>query len=162
MLGWNLVNTCFNWTWSSLKNLLKPKCIRLPIYLDTTMNQLIEKIYATILYFEKSEIEVYVYKNHLEKRRDCMYAVCPSIRVKQQNKKHIIFQKWNHSFQTNVMQKKMVRLLNPSKDVLHWFTYCISARKMCLFQELVCLCVDSFWRSTVPLLKNKCHGGKWD
>ena len=118
--------------------------------------------YAAIFHFKKSEIEVYVYKNHLEKRHDCMYAVCPSIRIKQQNKNHIIFQKWNPSFQTNVMQKKMVRLHHSIKDVLHWFTYSISARKMCLFQELVCLCVDFFWRSTVPLLKNKYHGGKWD
>ena len=118
------------------------------------MNTIDWTIYATI--------EVYVYNNHLEKRHDCLYAVCPSIGVKQQNKTHIISEKWNPSFQTNVMQKKMVRLLNSIKDVLHWFTYCISARKMCLFQELVCLCVDSFWRSTVPLLKNKSHGGKWD
>ena len=117
------------------------------------------KKYATILYFWKSEIEVYVYKNHLEKRHDCMYAVCPSIRVKQQNKKTHIFSEVESFLSNTCYAEKMVRLL---KYVLHSFTYCISARKMCLFQELVCLCVDSFWRSTVPLLKNKYHGGKWD
>ena len=69
------------------------------------MNQLIEKMQQYFI-CKKTEIEVYVYKNHLEKRHNCMYAVCPSIRVKQQNKKHIIFQKWNPSFQTNVMQEK--------------------------------------------------------
>ena len=55
--------------------------------------------------FSISEIEVYVYNNDLEKRHDCMYAVCSSMRVKQQNKKHIICQEWNPSFQTNVLQK---------------------------------------------------------
>ena len=120
------------------------------------------KNYATIFHFKKSEIEVYVYKNHLEKRHDCMYAVCPSIRVKEQNKNQIIFQKWNPSFQTNVMQKKWWGFLTPLR------MHCIGSHIvflqeiMRLFQELVCVCVDSFWRSTAPLLKNKYHGGKWD
>ena len=63
------------------------------MYLDTVMNQWIEKDYATIFSFGKmffSEIEVYVYNNHEEKRHGFTYAACPCIRMKQENKKHII------------------------------------------------------------------------
>ena len=76
--------------------------------------------YAAIFHFKKSEIEVYVYKNHLEKRHDCMYAVCPSIGAKQQNKQTHIFSEVE-SFLSNKCYagKKMVRFLNSIKDVLH-------------------------------------------
>ena len=119
--------------------------------------------YAAIFHFKKSEIEVYVYKNHLEKRHDCMYAVCPSIRVKRKNKKTHIFSEVE-SFLSNrcYAEKKWWGFLTPLR------MYCIGSHLvflqeiMCLFQELVCVCVDTFWRSTAPLLKNKYHGGKWD
>ena len=63
---------------------------------------------------------MYVYKNHLEKRHDCMYAVCPSIGAKQQNKQTHIFSEVE-SFLSNKCYagKKMVRFLNSIKDVLH-------------------------------------------
>ena len=66
-----------------MKNLLKPICIKLPMYLDSVMNQLIEKtIYTTIfslnvyiyiyIYFFSEIDDVCIYNNHLEKRHDCM------------------------------------------------------------------------------------------
>ena len=63
---------------------------------------------------------MYVYKNHLEKRHDCMYAVCPSIGAKQQNKQtHIFFRSGILPFKQMLCRKKMVRFLNSIKDVLH-------------------------------------------
>ena len=88
-------------------------------------------------------------------RRDitaCMQYALP-YESNNRTKNTLFFTSGTLPFKQMLCSKKMVRLLNSIKDVLHWFTYCISARNMCLFQELVCLCVDSFWRNTVPLLK---------
>ena len=59
----------FQSIWSSFKNLLKPICIKFPMYLDndTLFNM-----------FKTTEIEVYVY-SYVGKRHGYMHAVCPSI-----------------------------------------------------------------------------------
>ena len=69
------LNIYFQSIWSSLKNLLKPICINLPMYLEKALNQLIETLFNML---KTTEIEVYVY-NYVGKRHDYMYAVCPSI-----------------------------------------------------------------------------------
>ena len=50
-----------------MKNLLKPICIKLPMHLDTVVNQLIEKNYATIFslknvsFPEKHDVCIYTF-----------------------------------------------------------------------------------------------------
>ena len=73
----------------------------------------------------------------------------------REQKTHNICERWNPSFETHVIQKKLLRL-NSIKDVMRSFIYCISARIMCLFQELFCCCCCCcccFWRSKTPLFK---------
>ena len=70
----------------------------------------------------------------------------------REQKTHNICERWNPSFETHVIQKKLLRL-NSIKDVMRSFIYYISARIMCLFQELFCCCCNCFWRSKTPLFK---------
>ena len=133
----------FQSIWSSFKNLLKPICIKFPMYLDndTLFNM-----------FKTTEIEVYVY-SYVGKRHDYMHAVCPSIWLKQQNqKKTQNFWAVESFLLKHISCRKIMVRLNFIDVVLHLFTYCISARIVLLFQEF-CLYGNSFWRSKVPLLK---------
>ena len=67
-------------------------------------------------------IYIYIHSNTFGKRHGCMYAVCPSIWVKQQNETNRILRSGIFPFKANVMQKMMVRL-NFIKVVLYLFTY---------------------------------------
>ena len=68
MLEWNPLNVYFKWTWSSLKNLLKPICTKLPLYPDKVKNELIVKYEAqhiliyTCIFEEKNSSEIEVKK----------------------------------------------------------------------------------------------------
>ena len=79
------------------------------------------KKYETI-FFTKNEVELYVYKNHLEEKNDCMYAVCPSVRFKQWKKTS---EKWIFLKQM-FCRKTMVRP-DSIKDVFYLFTHFGSA-----------------------------------
>ena len=63
---------------------------------------------------------------------------------------------WNKCY-----TEKMLRL-NSIKDVMRSFIYCISARNMCLFQELFCCCCNCCLKKQNPFVQNKCHGGRRD
>ena len=83
----------------------------------------------------------------------CMYAVCLSIWVKQQNKTNITFKKWNLSFSSKCYAEKMIVRLTFIEDVLRLLTYCISARILLFISGTILSSRQFFWRREVSPLK---------
>ena len=132
----------FQSMWPSFKNLLKPICIKLPMYLDKALNQLIQTLFNV---FKTTEIEVYVY-SYVGKRHD--FHMIETTEQKRHNFWAV------GSFLLKQMSCRKIRVrLNFIEVVLHMFADCISARIVLLFQESFCLYGNSLWRSKVPVLK---------
>ena len=118
------------------------------MHLDTVMNQWNEKNYATIFSFGKM---FFCWNRSIciqwSLGEETWLQVCSMPLHTNETREQKTHNIWEvESFFWNKCYTEKLLRLNSIKGVMRSFIYCISARIMCLFQELFCCCCCCWYK----------------